>query len=205
MVENMLGIYMGDINIAYSDAINLLNRTPLEIDNIDDLFKKNIKENFDWEDPTNSIIRAMFEVTENLIRDNYGLEVIYNLNGDYAGIDIDDSLYRGLYYFGEHRPEKELIWKILQSDIRDYLDEDDIIEIACDSPETMKDLLEVKDGEFTYFDSVEELGAVDNDLKEEDDTDESFGEFLINAYKDGNSRDVIYELSNGKVICGCRL
>lgn len=53
-----------------------------------------------------------------------------------------------------------------------------------------------------FYDSVSAFGEdrSDNGCREDDDTDESFGLFLIQAYKDGQSQEILAEMPDGKVL-----
>ena len=59
-------------------------------------------------------------------------------------------------------------------------------------------------GELAVYSSVTEYGSEnsENDCRVEDDTDEMFGQFLIQNYKDNSSgcKDLCIELNSGRVI-----
>lgn len=53
-----------------------------------------------------------------------------------------------------------------------------------------------------WYSSVKSLGEdnSDNGCRDADDDDESFGEFLLGAYKTGNSRVAYFRFRSGKVV-----
>lgn len=109
-----------------------------------------------------------------------------------------------LYDSGVNPDIIKLIVKYNVADVVPLDEVEQILEIATNE-HLIYDILEVirKGNDFIIFDSVEELGEdnSDNGCREDDDTDESFGEFLLRSYKDGNSINTIYyKLNNGKVL-----
>lgn len=211
-ILDVLGLCVNDIEHAYEACDNALTQVLLEseLDTFEDRLAENLKytESFSL---TNSLIVAMFELTEEIIREHYPeLAPTYYVNGYNSHFYInDDNVFEDLYDGGV---DADTIKKIVKADLltKTGLSSQQICEIYKFGATTdgecrsIDDLIKSYDNgnDITIYESVEELGEdnSDNDCRDEDDTDEAFGNFLIQAYKDGNSDTLYIPLSDGSVI-----
>lgn len=207
-ILNILGIYGESIQKAWEKSEDALTYVLLEdkVDQLQDNLQECVSDYFSWQDPTNSIIGAIFLLTREIIKEEYPeLDFYEHINGYDSDIRVlDDGLFEKLLDEDFDIPT-DRIKAIMKADLygKTGLNVDQIVELATHE-HVVNDLLKVyeNNGDIEIYNSVEELGEdhTDNGCREEDDTNESFGRFLLQTYKDGQSDTLYFELKDGTVI-----
>jgi len=100
---------------------------------------------------------------------------------------------------------KELVKRAIELDLEVEVPSKNYIEELINNEYVFENVVEnlEKGSTVVIYDSVSDLGEdnQDNGCRESDDTDESFGEFLLEAYKQGQTNDVVYfEFTDGKIL-----
>ncbi len=210
-------IYPETIEKAWETAQEALETLYLEdeIDKLEELIKNSDIKDIIINDATNDIIKFIFENTIDIITDQYpNIKVDCTVNGNASSIDIDkdvinciEALKRaGLEQdvYGRVHPLGTPIVRFLKSKMLEELGSEAVIEMTLEKY-TFEDFLNsIEYGEtVTMYGSIEELGEdnQDNGCREDDDTDESFGMFLIQAYHDAYSNEAYFEFNDGTVAC----
>lgn len=220
MFTETLGIYPESINKAYEVVSNTVNSIGLSklLDGFDEKVKMSIKrliveeepdDNSTLNDLTNSIIYEMFDIMQDAINDVIPDLMVYaNVNGYDSTFEIGGSTKEEtarIRILLESGLDKNLIKKALEVNLISLgISNDDLRELLTDQY-VVKDIVKaMKSNEFDYtiYKDVEELGAdnSDNGCREDDDTDETFGLFLIQAYHDGHSDAIYAELTGDKIL-----
>lgn len=203
MFIDILGIYPNDIEHAWERANDFMESLGMgeQIFDLQGKVEDEVANYFDWNDPTNSIIDCIFEQCKYMVEEAVGadIEISYNCNGYDSDIYFSESLVRVLV----GSIDRAYTADILATGIYELMSLEQVQELA--DADVIKDViakLKDEEGDLTFYDSVEELGEdnADNGTREPDDTDESFGQFLIQSYRDGNSADVYFEFADGKVV-----
>lgn len=204
-VLDILGIYEGDIEHAWEMCEDKLESLHIDGDKMEEVqdYLENSKSEWDLDDITNSIISQILDRTTEIIEDEYpNISVDTYVNGWDTHISTSYDKYIDMLD-GEEDATVQMFFKndVADSSLLSETELKEIIEAGY-----LEDLVNVFENgnDLTFYDSVEELGEdeEDNGCRDEDDTDEDFGEFLIQAFKDGNSSTFYYEFSSGKVIAG---
>ena len=204
-ILDVLGIHEGDIEHAWECCCDTLKQVLLseKTEDLEERLKDEISNYLDPDDITNSIIWAMIDIAASIIEDEYpNITIETYVNGYDSHIDIKEiNLFNNL----KGLVEKDYIKKVFKSNFNEEFEEDVIIQIAK-SGSIIEEIIDYYDEnghtpDSYLYESIEDLGEDnwDNEDRKEDDTDESFGMFLINAYKDGNSKSIYYLLDNGMV------
>lgn len=205
---NILGFYEDSIDKAFDQCAELLEYLYLKeaVDNIEDNIQKKLPDEFDWDNPTGSIITCMFDITEDIITNAYpDIEVTTCINGYASDIYINEEIQdlKKAVDASNIEDKAYTFKRIFSSNLYEEMDISNIKELLNDTG-VLEDVLDSMEAgnSFCYYDSVEELGEDNNDsdLYEEDDDNESFGNFLIQAYKNGNSNTIYYVFSNGCIL-----
>ena len=207
-ILDTLGLYIGALNHAFTECEDALKSVFLD-SKVDDLGKKAqealTERGLDWSDPTNSLISLMFEITETIINNEYpSISVHTYVNGYDSHFDVYDvEVYEAA---SEAGIDAEIIKMAMVSGILIDLpvkDATQSLELMSDT-DTFKDMHEafVQGGDFTVYESLEELGEdnADNDCREKDDTDEEFGQYLIDAYHNGSSNVAYFKFEDGSIL-----
>lgn len=120
---------------------------------------------------------------------------------DWGGIETSADEIVGK--LRENNVSDIIIKEVILNRLYDEFEDNDLLEL-CQNVEVVFDLSKtVKSGnDFVFYKNTEELGADhgENSCRESDDTDESFGLFLLQSYKDGNSNTLYFEFSDGRIL-----
>jgi len=153
---------------------------------------------------TNYLVTIMFESLKSLFRKEYpALETDMFINGwdSHFYIKNDETLKMLL----DADIDVETVKKIINHNLQDNLglNDDKLVELAKHKA-VIEDLIKVynNNNDIVIYESAEELGEdnKDNGCREDDDTDESFGYFLIQSYKDGHSNTLYFQFNDGQII-----
>lgn len=208
MLDKLLNINSRKIENAIKlcyDSLEMLHLTPYEVD-----LEKNVRQRMSKysADELNSelIITCVYEEAANII------ETLYSYPTINYGCDINkkDGCYfevpgqQTVYNMGLIGTNPDLIRLACSKGL---LDEQELlgeISLMMYNRYIMEDILKSTimghADEREIYASIEELGAenADNGTREPDDTDEAFGNFLIDAYGDGHSNDIYVGMANDK-------
>ena len=220
MFTETLGIYPESINKAYEVMSNTVNSIGLSklLDGFDKKVKKSIKrliveeepdDNSTLNDLTNSIIYEMFDIMQDAINDVIPDLMVYaNANGfdssfEVGGVTNEETTRIRMLI--ESELDRSLVKKALKVGLVSLGVSDDDFKCILKERNIVKDLVKaMKNYEFNYtiYKNAEELGAdnSDNGCRYEDDTDETFGLFLIQAYHDGHSDAIYAELTGDQIL-----
>lgn len=199
-----IGLYRMAIDDAYEKCEEVFQNLCLEneIDALDELWMEKLKEDniFSYDDPTNACIELLFDAAKTLLVTNYpNLDVDYW--PDWGGIETSADKIVGK--LRENNVNDTIIKEVILNRLYDEFENDDLIELCQDIEVVLELSKTVKSGnDFVFYENTEELGADhrENGCRESDDTDESFGLFLLQSYKDGNSDTLYFEFSNGRIL-----
>lgn len=215
-VLNIIGICEGDIEHAYDVVQDALKALKINVDVTDDLQDRLI-EYFDISDPTNCIISAMFDIAENFVYAYYDeLDVRTYVNGYDSHFNFDyedffneikdfsisgDEINKIISLMNDGLSEETAV-KIaenfsLYEKLEDELDFEEIEEVF--SNDDLIDNLSEVYGDVYIYDSLEDLGKdfEDSSLREDNASDEEFGQFLIDNYNNNYSGKEVCYLFNG--------
>lgn len=94
-VLDAMGLHDLDVQRAYDDACDLLVENNIDAWDLADEVLETLKGgNFSWDEPTDSIIEAIFICAESRLEDKYeNINVRYDANGGGSWIMIDDEEY----------------------------------------------------------------------------------------------------------------
>lgn len=214
-IVNSFGIYPDSIEHAWEQAQDFLESIGLscEIDQLEDAINESDLRDIIEDDATNDIIEFIFSTTEDIVIDKYpSLDVEYHINGYDSDISLSDEgitrcisalIDAGLrddpYHKGKCKGS--ILMRFLATDMIGELTPDEIEEMVQDKDVFLDFLTSIEHNETVYrYDSVEELGEdnSDNGCREDDDTNESFGEFLLTCYP-GHSHEAYFQFSDGSI------
>ena len=207
-ILNELGIYPESIEHTQEICEEVLEKTLLG--NLFEEWKTCVSNNFhsnskNIEDSfTNYVIALMFDALKWILTREYpGLETDFYVNGYDSHFYIkDNELFSELF---SANVDVELIRKIMKHNLpeKTALDKEKIIELAG-SEFVINDLIKAYDhgNDLVIYDSIGELGEdnKENACREEDASDEAFGYFLLQAYKQGHSNTLYYQFNDGEII-----
>lgn len=207
ILSNIMGIYPESVDKAYERCQEVLEECLLEdkYDELDLFFENKFKNYLDWDDATNSLIECLFDGTREIIESIYPFETEWHINGYASDFRVTNDIIK---YLVKAKVEKNLIKYVAIHDLENVLSMEDtefVDFVSNSNKEEIERIVEAleKGADVAFYESVEELGALneDNGCRETDDTDETFGQFLIQAYKNGNSSTTIFiELSSGRIM-----
>jgi len=219
-IIDSLGIYTDEIQYASELIENAFRKVLLvhRIDDITDHMRKELPQNMSWASPTDCIIETMFKAADDIICEEYpmflkeddineDLYISYVVDGLSSHFEVhDDDLFYVLKNFGL---EDDVVRALAKAEVDQNLGltTDETIAELKSIPTVFEDFIKIfKNGnDITIYKSVSELGKanLDNAAREDDDTDESFGKFLLKTYKTGNSNKLYFQFpSDGSVIEG---
>lgn len=199
-----IGLYRIAIGEAYEKCEEVFQNLCLEneIDALNELWLEKLKEDniFSYYDPTNACIELLFDAAKTLLVTNYpNLDVDYW--PDWGGIETSADEIVGK--LRENNVCDTIIKEVILNRLYNEFEDKNLIEL-CQDIEVLLDVSKiVKSGnDFVFYENTEELGADhrENGCRESDDTDESFGLFLLQSYKDGNSNTLYFEFSDGRIL-----
>ncbi len=204
-VLQILGIHEDDIEHAYEMIEKVFEDIGIDNENMEKIedYLENNKELWDLDDITNSIIGQMFDTAEGIINEEYPeLTVSTYANGWASKFHVYDcdmlDVIKGM--------DADVKKKCLKCNVMEAagLSKEQFEELAkSDKFDEFLELFDEDDAltpDFTLYESVEELGAdnEDNDTRDEDEDDETFGEFLLGAYD--NDGTFYYRFSDGQIL-----
>ena len=216
-IVNSFGIYTESIEKAWEKAQNFLEFIGLscEIDQLEDAINDADLKDIVGDNATNDIIEFIFSTTEDIVIDKYpSLDVEYHVNGYDSDISLsDEDITRcisaltdaGLRNdpYNKGKCKDSVLMRFLVADMTEELTLDEIKEMVQDKDVFIDFLTSIEHNETVFrYGSVEELGEdnSDNGCREEDDTDESFGEFLLTCYP-GHSHEAYFQFNDGSIAC----
>lgn len=201
---DVMGLHACDIDHAWQTTEDALKSVFLAdfADEISDKFCETAPAAIDWDIPTDSLICHLFEITGELISDRYpSVGVSFYVNGYDSHFYVDDG-NRFAVLKNVCKLDGNTIRKIMSCTEFANLPEPYFVTLASNSS-VREDVLEAfrAGNDYELYNSVADLGKdnSDSDLYDAEDTDESFGAFLIRAYKDGNSRTIYLDMPDGNV------
>lgn len=155
---------------------------------------------FSYDDPTNACVRFLFDIVANLLKTNYP-DLDIDCWPDWCGIETSaDKIVDELR---KNNVNDTIIKEVILNRLYDEFEDDDLLEL-CQDIEVVLDLDKIiKSGnDFVFYENVQEFGAdhKEDDCRESDDTDGSFGLFVLQSYKDGNSNTLYFEFSDGRIL-----
>lgn len=199
-----IGLYRMAIDNAYEKCEEVLENLCIEneIESLNELWLNKLKEDniFSYNDPTNACIRFLLNAAENLLTTNYpNLDI--DCWPDWGGIETSADEIVGK--LRENNVNDTINKEVILNRLYDEFKDDDLLEL-CQDIEVVLDLSKIiKSGnDYVFYENAEELGAdyEENGCRESDDTDESFGVFLLESYKDGNSNTLYFKFSDGRIL-----
>lgn len=201
----ILGIHEDSIEHAWEICEEKLAQFRIDRSRMDEVqeYIEDNKSEWNLDDITNSIISQILDETQKILEEEYiKIEVSVYVNGWDSHIhtawdDLADIL--------QNKENGAVINFFKSADSWGGLGVEKIGEISDNG--CFEDFCRIFENgnDLTFYDSVAELGEdnADNGCREKDDTDESFGQFLIKSYFDGSSGNTFYfEFKDGTVVTG---